>query len=494
MHRTTLLAALAVTALAMGAYANNLGNGFAMDDAYNIVENADIRDPANIPAAFTHAVGSSSQNAYNRSIGSQFWRPVAMASYAFDYQVWGLNPMGYHLTGNLLHTTISVLLLLLLLQWAGLWPALLSAVWFAVHPAHTEAVDLATYRTELLATVACVAALLLFARDAGRRNPWIVLVISMLFVLGLASKETAATLPAWLLVADVLLHRTKRPWLLLYVALTLLLRGWFLLRHLLQLEPSQVQFFAGLTPWQVLCSVLKIYPTYLRLLVWPWPLTPFYDWTILPPAVSLADFGALLGLLLLAATVALMWILARRRPLVSIGLSWWLLGLLPFAQIVRLPVGAAERFLYFPSVGMALVLAALAAEVQVRAGLPLRRVALIASGVLLALLLAVTLHRNPDWRDDTTLQEATVRGFPGSFNAHHVLGQLYVKAARHKDAEAHLRTAELLLPGVADNGIWLARALVGQGRLDHAQAVLHGVPADAAGRAELLDEIRRRGP
>jgi len=50
------------------------------------------------------------------------------------------------------------------------------------------------------------------------------------------------------------------------------------------------------------------------------------------------------------------------------------------------------------------------------------------------------------------------------------------------------------LPGVADNGIWLARALVGQGRLDHAQAVLHGVPADAAGRAELLDEIRRRGP
>ncbi len=493
MTRRAKLWAVAIALLAFGAYATNLGNGFAMDDAYNIVGNTDIRDLRNIPGAFTHAVGAGSVSAYDRSIGKQFWRPVATVSYAVDYQVWGLHPAGYHLTGNLLHAASAALLLLLLLEWTSLWPALVGAAWFAVHPVHTEAVDLATYRTELLAALACVAALLVLARDNGRRKPSAILWISALYALGLCAKETAVTLPAWLLAAELLRDRSRKPWLPLYFALTAVLGGWFLARHALHLEPSPVQFFAGLTPWQVACSVLKIYPTYLRLLVWPWPLTPFYDWTVLPPAVSLADPLALLGLVLLATTVLLAIRAWRSKPLIALGISWWLLGLLPFTQILRLPVGAAERFLYFPTVGIALALAALAQEVQARAPLPLRRAGLLAAGLVLALLAAVTLQRNPDWHDDTTLLEATVHGFPGSFNAHHMLGQRYVKAGRLPDAEAQLRTAEALLPGVPQNGLWLGRALLAQKRFGEAQAVLQAVPEGDAEREALLQAAQRRG-
>ncbi len=508
-----------VAVLAFGAYANNLGNGFAMDDGYTIVGNTDIRDFSNLPNAMARAVGSQSTNAYERSIGSQFWRPVATLSYAVDYQLWGLRPLGYHLTSNALHTLVSVLLLLLLLHWTGPWPALLAAAWYAVHPVHSEAVDLATYRTELLATAACVAALLLHAHR--QRNPWTITWICVLYAIGLGAKETAVTLPAWLLAAQWLLSPGQRqsqaqnstmtannhidspspqalgtprdsPRPSLALALGLVLAAWLAARQALALQPSPVQFFAGLSPWQVACSVLKIYPTYIHLLLWPQPLTPFYDWTVLPPAASLADPLALWGLGLLAATLTLALRFSRTKPFIALGLSWWLLGLLPFCQIIRLPVGAAERFLYFPSVGIALCLAGIIEHFQLHVGQIQRRIGLAVAIALLVVLTGVTVLRNRDWHDDLTLQQAAARDFPHSFNAHHVLGQLYLKAGRHLEAERQLRQAEALLPGIGQNGLWLARALLGQGQFEQAELVLRTIAEDEPDRLELLDKATRR--
>ena len=494
MTRSALAVAATVFCAGLAVYAGNLGNGFAMDDAYNIVGNPDIRELAELPAALLRPVGAASSSGYARSMNTGYWRPVATASYAIDHALFGLNPAGFHVTNDLLHAATSALVSLLLLAWLGVGPAWIGGLWFALHPVHSEAVDLATYRTELLAALCCVAALYLHARDGARHSRWTGVAIAALYATGLGAKETAATLPAWLLVAEWLQGRPRRPWWMLHAVLGLVLLTWLGARTVLHVVPSPVQFFAGFSPWQIACSVLKIYPTYLRLLVWPWPLTPFYDWTLLPPAASLADPVALLGLGLLAGTVGLALRLRRSRAFIALGLCWWLVGLLPFAQIVPLPVGAAERFLYLPSIGIALLIAALVREVGERAPRSWQRPLLLPVALGLCALAAATVVRNRAWHDDLTLQQATVQRLPQSFNGHHVLGQLYLRAGRNVEALAQLDAAEPLLPGLAQNALWRARALMKLGRFADAERLLATVDGGQEGESLRLAARERRTP
>ncbi len=484
-------AALLVALVALLAYANNLPNGFAMDDGYNVVDNALVRDLSNVPTFFTQPLGANADDAYSRQINSGYWRPLVLTSYALDHAVWGLDPFGFHLTNDLLHALVSALVVLLVFRLLTLTPAtgppsapgapgtraapalpfaVAAGLWFAVHPVHTEAVDLVTYRTELLATLFAALALLTLLRDPARR-PRTLALVALLYAAGLASKETAVTLPGWLFLTE-LATRTQRPLLrrptwALYAALALVLAGYLALRaHLL--TPTDIRFFGDLEAPLVALSVASIYGEYVRLLLAPWPLTPFYDWTILPPAASLTDPLALAGLTLFLLTLAAAIVLSRRphpsTRLAGLGLSCFLLGLLPFAHLVPLPVGAAERFLYFPSLAIALTLAAAAHRLWPALALPRRRALTTVFATTLCLYAAGTLARNPDWHSDLTLQEATARHFPHSFNARHVLGQTYLTLDRPAEALTHLTAADALLPDFPPNTHPLARALLANGR------------------------------
>lgn len=476
--------------LGAALYLTTLGNGFVMDDAYNVVRNEEIRSLAHLPDLLVQPVGAGSEDAYVRSIGQSFWRPLAMASYAVDHAVWGLRPLGFHLTNVLLYGALCGLVALLLVRLAGGWAGAVGGVWYAVHPVHAEAVNLVTYRTELLAAAAVAGALLVMAADGGRRRAGALAGIVALYVLGLSSKESAATLPALLLAAEALGRPVGRwrPWWSLYGVLAVVAGAWLAARAAL-VTPAGVRFFGDLEAPLLFLSVMKIYGLYVRLLLLPWPQTPFYDWTILAPAGSLADPEALAGLLALVATVGGAWALRGRAPTAALGLVWWLVALLPFAQLVPLPVGAAERFLLIPTIGVALAVAAGARAVA----RGLRRPLAVAGVLVAAGYAALVLARNPDWHDDMALHQATVEAWPESFNAWHVLGELHLDAGRPAQAVAALARAEALLPGFPPNTALLARALMAAGRqaeavaaLDAAIARVGGDPALLALRAEAL--------
>ncbi len=67
------------------------------------------------------------------------WHPLTWLSHIVDCQVYGLRPMGHHLTSLLLHTANSVLLLLLLFRLTrALWPSAFVAAMFALHPLRVQ--------------------------------------------------------------------------------------------------------------------------------------------------------------------------------------------------------------------------------------------------------------------------------------------------------------------------------------------------------------------
>ena len=82
------------------------------------------------------------------------YAPLTLLSYALDYSLWKLNPVGYHLHNLLLHLGCVVALFFLLRQFSlPRFVVLGSIVLFAIHPVNVETVSWASERKNLLATL-----------------------------------------------------------------------------------------------------------------------------------------------------------------------------------------------------------------------------------------------------------------------------------------------------------------------------------------------------
>ena len=71
-----------------------------------------------------------------------------------DCRLFGINPVGHHLTNLLLHVLNAVLLLLILKRVTGsLWKSAVVAALFAVHPMHVESVAWVAERKDVLSAL-----------------------------------------------------------------------------------------------------------------------------------------------------------------------------------------------------------------------------------------------------------------------------------------------------------------------------------------------------
>ncbi len=186
-----------------------LRNGFVnWDDNVNILQNTAFR-----------GMGAEQLEWMFTTLFGGHYQPLTWLSFAADYQVWGLQPFGYHLTNLVLHTIGAVLFFfvaLQLLQWAfgedklpsqsaRYWCAALAAAIFALHPLRVESVAWVTERRDVLSGVFFFACLLAYFKAVGGKEfrAGCYLLAVLLFAGSLLSKATAMTLPAVLLVIDV---------------------------------------------------------------------------------------------------------------------------------------------------------------------------------------------------------------------------------------------------------------------------------------------------
>ncbi|MFC1574916.1 hypothetical protein ACFL3Z_02430, partial [Gemmatimonadota bacterium] len=457
--------------LAVAAYANSLGNGFAYDDEGIITNNAVVRS-GDLTDAATRPWWPKVED------GSGLYRPLTLVSFTLEWRVFGGEPLGLHALNVVFHALVSLLVFLLLLELGSLPGALAGGALFAVHPLHTEAVANVVGRAELYSSLFFLLACLLYWKGrewSGGARIVRLLGVGVLYFLSLTGKEIGVTLPGALLLLELFaprlrggsegpvlfrLRREAATYLLLFVVLLAYLGVRFLALGSVVGEVPAPLFQQIGSQARVLTAV-ALWVQYLRLLLVPLDLSVDYDPGVLFPSEGL-DVAVVLGFLALMALGLAAHRARTRAPLVSLGVLWFAVCILPVSNLFfSTGVLLAERTLYLPSLALSLVVAGLAPSVLALAR-PLRQVVLvIALAVSLGFLLR-TVDRNPAWMSTFVVHQTLNEEHPESWRA--VRGRAR-GLQRIGDAEAAGEAWDLAVSLAPTNYTLLAQAGDFHGRL-----------------------------
>lgn len=454
--RTRLPATVAgavLLALVLLAYLPVLEHQFVWDDHEQVVTNSRLRSWSGLPDLFGGDVLALTRAGNERS---SYYRPLFLAHYLVNYQLFGLAPFGWHALA-LLHHWLASFLSWLFTRRLGLDPraALAVAALFALHPAHGESVAwvAAAFNDPPAASLTFVALLgyLSWLRGGGR---WALAGAALAYLAALGFKESAIAL----LALVPLLHATLAPgdpWrrrgvgLLPFVGATAiyLAARAAVLGALIGYGPSDV-------PLASLAATLpRLLVTYLRLLLWPWHFAPTYPLRWVENWGAFAAWGSSLLLLAVAAGA---WRLCRGRPLLGFALAWIPLCLAPALHVrsFRPTYLVHQRYLYLAVFGLALAIVLLAE--RSRLSLRLRAAGL---GLILVLWGGSLGAHHRYWRTDLDLWQRIAEVDPGNAAAFDWLGSQALAAGDPARAEELYRRSIAADPDSAIGLCNLARML-----------------------------------
>jgi tetratricopeptide (TPR) repeat protein len=392
-------------------------------------------------------------------------RPVLHATFLLDRALYGNNPAGYHVLNLVLHVASTLIVYRVLAlavtesdRSVPFWTALV----FFIHPLTTETITYISGRASGLMAFLYLSAFFLYIKASKeedhapvRRLYLAGAVVS--YLLSFGAKETAMTFPFVLVLWDVLLSRRKavslrRSFFIYHVPFWLVLCAVALWawRHPRYIDLAQ--FSLTLRPlWNNILSEVHAVAYAVLLFFIPWKQNFDHD---LPEFNSPFEWPLPLDLALLAGLVVGAIIAARRLPLASFGVGWFLVLLLPTSLIPRADL-LSERNLYPAFVGLALVTVVLASRFVkwLMRFVPHPRLVRFAAtsgaiGLILVLCLC-TYQRNLVYQDEISLWSDTIQKSPNKARAHNNLGHAYAMQGNWEMATEKFRMAARLDPDYA---------------------------------------------
>jgi tetratricopeptide (TPR) repeat protein len=444
--------ALAAACWTLFLYRHAMSGGFVYDDFPQIKDNPALLSWHSVLGYFRSAVPFSS--AY-LTTGGSFYRPLLWASLALDRRLWGLNTAAFHATNLALHFCNSLLLFLILRRTrTSIWLcAGICLVWLGL-PINSEAVAWISGRyIELFALFVLLG---LWQADIYAESKS-TLILSCYVLSGLAAMLSyEAGILLFPLAALWLYFRAEHArvvWLRLGIASAIVCIAGLIMRSAAgaQLPEGSIRIFT------VGISFFK----YLAWMLAPIHMSIERSTDLAPDRLSIASVLAMAALALLVAATTYF---RRKLPDIALGIAWLLVTLLPFCGIVPNYQGMAERYLYLPSIGTVFLLVALSRRLK---GLPGSWcVGVIAIWVFWG---AWRLNaRVLDWKDEVTLDLASLRATPGSPVLLYNLGVAKTKTGDVRGAIDYYRKAIAANPRYSSALLNLSSLLRAQGELTEA--------------------------
>ena len=463
----------AVVLATVVAFLPVLQNAFvAWDDDRNFVENLHFR-----------GLGLAQLRWMWTTFHMGHYVPLSWMTLGLDFDLWGMNPTGYHLTSLLLHAANSVLVYFIarwLLEaigaanWGqapanksltGIAPAAAAAaLLFALHPLRVESVAWATERRDVLSGFFYFSSILAYlrsrSRDQNARQYWIAV---LLFACALLSKATSMSLPAVLLILNVYplrriggaagwttasarrVYQEIAPFGLLAAAVAGL--------SIVALHPPTQLGFAAKLAVSAYSLVFYLWKT-----VVPFGLAPLYE---MPQHVDAAATRFLLSGLAVVCLFAGAFLVRRRLPGVTAALATFFVVTLPMLGVVQNgPQIAADRYTYLAAPAIAIL--AGAGLLWLRQRLPMPTV--VGTAAIIVALGALTWEQCQVWHDSKTLWTRVLDVDADSPTANSALSNVLYRENRVPEAIAHSERAVAIAPNLPEalNGLGVGLAREGR--------------------------------
>jgi Flp pilus assembly protein TadD len=435
--------------------------------------------------------------------------PLTITTFHFEYALWGLNPLFYHLVNVLLHGASGVVLwhVLRRLGVPGAW--LGAAIW-ALHPVQVESVAWITELKNAQSGLFFLLSILFFLRSiepsAARREWNRDYALSLLFAAGAeASKSSTVILPlvlglvAWWAEGRWNLRNQLKAIPVYFMSIAAGLAS--MANQSQQLTENASALWVRTWPARIITAGDAIW-FYLGKLIWPYPLLTIYPrWK--PEVASWTSY------LPLAAAIALFLVLLfLRRPWSKACLfayAYFLITLLPVLGLVDMFFlrfsFVADHFQYLPSIGPIALAVAGVVRTANSLRMPTWLPATLAAGVLLVLgitssqwallyqtddrLWTYVLSKNPDsWLGQTRIGvmqmnrgdvdgamahfQASLALYPDDNDALNNLAAAYAAKGQIDEAIKHIRRALAIKPSYTDAHYNLAQLLMRENQLQEA--------------------------
>lgn len=428
-------------------FANSLGGEFVYDDTRQILRNPLIQDLSMFWQAVTSDVWAFKGD--GSVVASNYWRPTFTIWNIICFQLFGTNPIGWHIGNVLLHSSVCALAFALLRRWDfSAIASFVVALIFAVHPVHVESVAWIAGSPDLLFSLAFLGSLWFATsyRDSGSSK---FLALSILFyAIALGAKEIGIVcLPIYFFVLRSGDSDVRRPVTAPLLALGLVAAAYFFIRYAILGAISRPPDDAVAFPAAIM-SIPQMFAFYLQQIFAPiwiainYPLSPVEQVGvsnfIVPLIVSIIALGALAYLVL------------KHERLRIAGLLF-LLPLIPAMNATAFPAEQLvhDRYLYLPLLGVLMIVVHLLSRFSSERNL------LIAACVASLIFAVQTVRYNSAYANELSLWSWTATVDNSAFTSMQ-LGSAFAVAGKHTEAVQAYSSAIERRPS--------ARGYLGRGR------------------------------
>ena len=468
------------------------------DDRGYVYKNPNIQDGITLQAvkwAFTTGYVSN-------------WHPLTWLSHMLDWQFFGPNAGGHHLTNLIFHIANTLLLFLVLRRMTNaFWQSAFVAALLALHPLHVESVAWVAERKDVLSTFFWILTMWAYLRYVEHPNVWRYLFALLMFALGLMSKPMLVTLPFVLLLLDYwpierfgkrtifYLIREKIPFIVFSTASSVI-------TFLVQRSGGSV-VKTTVIPLQVFVSNAFVsYVKYIEKMIWPSRLAVFY-----PHPLNHLPAGQVAAAILILLVISVLVIrLASGRRYLLTGWFWYLGTLVPVIGFIQVGDQAmADRYSYVPLTGLFIIIAWGVPDLLTK--WRYKKIVLVSSAILVISAMSVcTYFQLRHWRNSLTLFQHALDVTENNYIAHlqmaiflceqqrldkavtefqkylqirpndpdalNAFGVVLGRLGRHDEAVRYLIKALQIKPDFADAHANIVYALTIRGNLDEAAVYL----------------------
>jgi len=422
---------LLLALISFGVYINSLHGEFLIDDQAAILNNSQIH---NLRDFFSK---------YFRISPGILWSMI----HAINWHISGANTYSYHLFNLLVNSGCVVLIFILckvLFKHQVL--AFLTALIFAVHPIHTEAVSWISGGHYAFSSLFFIAAMIFYVKSYASISNFILALIFL--TLCLFSGNSVAALPAMFIVYDLFFRERHlkdktsakfRPLILfLIAAISLAFVGiMFISRSQFM---HKIFYFRG-PSYLIVASKALVY--YLKIIYLPLARGLYHPFAYTNTAINKISPAFFLSLGVIFISIFTFFKCLKRHKPVSFGIAWFFIIYLPFSNIIPVCNIVSERYVYLPSLGLIIILAYLFLRVweiinrDTKYKGFLRISAMLALALFLISYTILTVRRNREYRDIITYWETNINNFPDGYMAYNNLAGTYYVMGEREQALAY---------------------------------------------------------